>query len=70
MIKITISGVVQAPKWDTLQDLLRESLKDKQALLTRISRPDNRCDYRANGDYELSILTMGEIIEAQLKVEY
>jgi len=52
-MEITITHCRYAPRWETLQAIIRESTNEHDGLLIRISRLDNGCDYRAPGVYNL-----------------
>lgn len=53
-IQIVITGCRKAPRWETLQLLLSESVDDT-AKITRIHRADNGVDYQAIGVYDLTL---------------
>jgi ABC-type ATPase with predicted acetyltransferase domain len=61
MIAIKLTGCKQTPKWETLQQTIREMTKT-EGQLTRIARMDGKCDYRATGIYKLTFLTMTECL--------
>ena len=52
-MQITLTHCRYTPKWDSLQTIIREATNDESCEITRISRVDNGCDYRAPGEYEL-----------------
>jgi hypothetical protein len=52
-MNIIITHCRYAPKWDTLQRIIREATNELNGELTRISRTDGGCDYRALGEYDL-----------------
>jgi len=54
-MKIVIEHCRYAPKWDTLEMLLREATNDQSATITRLNRPDGQCGYREPGIYELDL---------------
>ena len=55
-MRITIQGTLVAPKWETLQNVIRESMDDDTALLIRIARVDGGANYRSPGLYDLDVL--------------
>lgn len=69
-ITITINGPVRyTPKWETLQQTLREMLSDDEAFFSRIARKDKSCDYRGPGEYELNMIrSSGNEIKINLNV--
>ena len=54
-MKITIEGVNRTPSWEIIQTMIRETMGRSGTLLMGIRRIDGRCDYRAPGDYELTL---------------
>jgi hypothetical protein len=62
-MNITITGARYAPRWDTLQVLIREMMADPSATIVRISRLDGGCDYRALGRYALGVRT-GDVVSS------
>ena len=54
-MKITITHCRYTSKWETLQTVIRESLNDEGATITRIHRLDGGCNYRDPGKYELDV---------------
>ena len=54
-MKIVITHCRYTPKWESLQQIIREATNDESATLTRISRKDGGCDYRAPGEYDLDV---------------
>lgn len=54
-MKIVIEHCRYTPKWDTLQQMLREATADESATITRINRPDRQCGYREPGIYEIDV---------------
>lgn len=68
VVSIKISGVAQAPMWETLQALIVEAL-NKEGRMTRIARPDGLCDYRAHGVYHVTFVPeVGDEVEVILEV--
>lgn len=55
-VSIKIEGARQAPKWETIENLLRESLTKTptNGRLIRIARLDGHSDHRGLGTYELN----------------
>jgi len=67
---ITITHCRYAPRWETLQQMIRETTNEPEGLLVRISRIDGGCDYRAIGVYTLDFLqSNGTILPITLKVK-
>ena len=56
-MRIKIEGAKNAPKWETLQSMIRESINDDAGKLVRIARTDNGCDYHGCGEYDLDFRT-------------
>ena len=52
-ISMIIADAVRAPKWTTLQQLVREVTRTS-GVLTKIDRTDGGCDYTAAGLYQLT----------------
>ncbi|RKZ86254.1 MAG: hypothetical protein DRQ39_05945 [Gammaproteobacteria bacterium] len=52
-MEITITHCRYAPKWESLQQVIRETTNEPRGQLVRISRDDNGCSYRAPGVYSL-----------------
>lgn len=58
MLKITMHGVERAPRWRTMERIIRQTVKSRwcqKPRLVRISRPDGGADYRGLGVYELTV---------------
>ena len=51
-MKITITHCRYAPRWDSLQTVIREATND-QGEFIKIRRRDGGCDYRNPGVYDL-----------------
>ena len=67
-VKITITHAKYTPKWETLQAVLREAI-DAQGVITRIARPDRKCNYRAPGKYDVDFrLKDGSVTAVDLEV--
>ena len=56
-MQITITHCRYAPKWDSLQTVIREVVNDPDGTIIRIARKDNGCNYRSPGKYSLSFLS-------------
>jgi hypothetical protein len=54
-MRITIDHCRYTPKWETLQQVIREATNDESASITRINRKDGGCNYRAPGEYDLDV---------------
>jgi len=52
-MKITIEHCRYAPKWETLNKMLKEVLADPDGRLSKIDRVDGGVDYHATGRYNL-----------------
>ena len=52
-MEITITNCQFAPKWESLEQIIKEATNKPQGRLVRISRQDNGCNYRAPGTYSL-----------------
>lgn len=68
---ITITGCKNTPKWETLQQAVREALgsDDDNGRFTRIARVDNGVNYRDPGKYELTFTPRsGDDINIELNV--
>ena len=52
-MKITITHCRYAPKWESLEQVIKEATNEPEGRLIRISRDDNGCNYRAPGIYSL-----------------
>jgi len=58
-MEIVIKGAQWTPEWETLQSMLIQATGAASGKLTRISREDGKCDYRAPGVYNLTFLKYG-----------
>jgi hypothetical protein len=68
-MKIVITNCRHTPKWESLQTIIREATCDEKATITRISRKDRGCDYRAPGEYELDLRQAnGTVLPIELNV--
>lgn len=56
-MKIRIEGAQNAPKWETLESIIRESVNDDTGKLIRIARVDGRSNYHGCGEYDLDFRT-------------
>jgi hypothetical protein len=67
---ITITGAAYAPLWETTQAAIVQALGVEDGRLTRISRPDGQCNYRAKGVYVLEFIPLptGDAVQVQLEV--
>lgn len=67
---ITITNCKLAPKWTTINHLVREAT-GQPGTLVRIARRDNGVDYRALGEYDLSyrIHDSLDVLHVTLSVE-
>lgn len=55
------------PKWNTLQNAVREAIGDPKATLVRIYRTDRGCDYRGPGEFEVDFrLRDGSVMKTVL----
>lgn len=54
-MKIVIEQCRYAPKWETLQELLRQTTANYNAVITKIDRRDNGCDYGSTGVYDIRL---------------
>lgn len=64
-MEITITHCRYTPKWETLEQVIREATNDESSTLVRInriSRCDNGCDYRKPGQYDLDVRRDNETI--------
>ena len=52
-MKITITHCRYAPRWETLENVVREATNNAKATLIGISRDDGGCDYHSPGTYSL-----------------
>lgn len=52
-MEITITNCQQAPKWESLEQVIKEATNSPQGRLVRISRKDNGVNYRGPGVYSL-----------------
>ncbi len=60
-MEIVIKGARWTPEWETLQSMLIQATGAAPgSKLTRIARPDGKCDYRAPGVYNLTFLQHDE----------
>jgi len=67
---IKITDCTLAPKWETLQTMVRESIYDKDAVFTKINRKDSGCNYRSPGEYELELRkSNGTVKKIDLSIE-
>jgi len=53
-MKITIENCRNAPKWVTLEKMLKEVTGDPAGHFTKIDRADGMVDYRAPGEFNLA----------------
>ena len=68
-MRITIEETPYAPKWETLQEIIREATADDSATLVRLNRKDNGCDYLRPGEYELGVRDQyGDVKAVELNV--
>ena len=67
-MKITITGCQRTPRWETLQEVIRQTTKLARGFLTRIRRKDGGCGYREPGEYELTFRDDDNIIPIELVV--
>jgi hypothetical protein len=68
-MRITINHCRYAPRWETINQVIREATNDPKGQLIRISRRDNGCDYRAPGIYDLDFRYGGERRDIVLPIE-
>jgi hypothetical protein len=66
-MQITISNARHAPKWETLQTIIRETV-DGNATLNMIDRLDGGANYNGTGEYELSYSNGVQSIHISLSV--
>ena len=52
-MEITITHCRYAPKWESLQTVIREATNDHGGRLVKIDREDGGCNYRETGVYHL-----------------
>ena len=52
-MKIVIEHCRRAPKWESLQQVLKEALGDEDGHFTKIDRVDDHIDHGATGAYKL-----------------
>lgn len=57
VVRITIEGAQFGPSWETLEKLVQSMRRDNDATFTRISRDDGGGNYRAPGNYTLTVET-------------
>lgn len=68
-MEMTITHCRYAPKWETLNTLLREATP-QDGMLVRISRRNRGVDYRAPGVYDLGFLQEnGTVLPITLTVQ-
>lgn len=69
-VKITIEGMRYAPKWVTLQDVMRDATNNDGLLFTRINRKDKGCDYRGHGVYDIDYIDRyGDVSRMELTIK-
>ena len=54
-MEIVIEHARYAPKWETVQQLLRETTNNTKATITKIDREDKGTDYRKTGVYNIML---------------
>ena len=52
-MEVTITHCRYAPSWVSLQRVLRETTNDPGGIIKKVTREDNKCNYRAPGVYNL-----------------
>lgn len=52
-MKVVIEHARFAPKWETLEQLLRETTNNPDATITKIDREDNGVNYSETGVYNI-----------------
>jgi hypothetical protein len=52
-MEITITHCRYAPKWESLEKVIREATNEPEGRLVKIDRADGRCDYSKPGLYHL-----------------
>ena len=52
-MEITITHCRYAPKWESLEQVIREATNEPEGRLVKIDRADGRCNYRNPGLYHL-----------------
>lgn len=52
-MQITIDHCHYTPKWETIQQVIREATNKPNGRLVKIERADGKCDYRQPGTYHL-----------------
>lgn len=70
---ITITGCKKhTPKWETIQQVIRETMNidgENNGRLTRISRRDGGTNYRDPGEYDLTFIpNVGDAITIALDI--
>ena len=71
---IIITGCKKyTPKWETIQQVIRDTTSidgENNGRLTRISRRDGGCNYRLPGKYDLTFIpNVGDAITIELDVQ-
>lgn len=54
-MKIVIEHCRYAPKWETLEALLKETTNNPEARIKSVDREDNGTDYRKPGVYNIGL---------------
>jgi hypothetical protein len=52
-VEITITHCRYAPKWESLEKVIREATNEPEGRLVKIDRADGRCNYSKPGLYHL-----------------
>jgi len=67
-MEITITQCTNAPKWETLEQIIREVTANQRGRLVKIDREDGRCDYRAPGVYNIGFQDNNTFLSVRLNV--
>ncbi len=67
-MEITITHCRYAPKWESLETVLREATNEPHGQLIRVSREDKGCDYRGLGVYNLGFRQTNGVLPIKLTV--
>ena len=69
-MNITFTNCRHTPKWETLQQAIREATDDEIGVITGIRRIDGNCDYRGPGEYDLTFRTANnDILPIKLDIQ-
>ncbi len=68
-MKISITGCMYTPKWDSLQTIICECVDDEHGVIVSIAGKDRKTWYRGRGKYDISFRSKGTTIAVELHVQ-